>query len=85
MRSCCIRVNDPASLRVIAGRLRPGGLLAIDNMLWPGRIFDETDHSGSTEGVRMAARTLTDGLDWISTLRPIHDGLMVARRSEASS
>src|SRR5690606_4497088 len=48
----------PASLDVIEEKLRPGGVLIIDNMLWGGRIFDEADRSPATEGVREATRRL---------------------------
>jgi predicted O-methyltransferase YrrM len=40
----------PESLKVIREKLRPGGVLIIDNMLWSGKIFDENDQSDSTNG-----------------------------------
>ena len=70
----------PASLDVIEEKLRPGGVLIIDNMLWGGRIFDEADRSPATEGVREATRRLTTDPRWITTLIPIHDGLVIAYR-----
>jgi caffeoyl-CoA O-methyltransferase len=30
----------PGSIPVVYERLRPGGVMIIDNMLWHGRIFD---------------------------------------------
>ena len=68
----------PASLPVIAGKMRPGGLLIIDNMLWSGRVFDARDSSRSTEGIREATRLLSESADWVTTLVPIRDGLLVA-------
>jgi predicted O-methyltransferase YrrM len=70
----------PASLPVIAAKLRSGGLLIVDNMLWSGRIFDETDHSPATEGVRTLTRMLVDSPDWSVMLLPVRDGLLVARK-----
>ena len=70
----------PASLPVIADRLRPGGLLIIDNMIWHNRIFDETDKSPSTEGVREITRLLTTDPNWITSLIPIRDGLILAQK-----
>lgn len=70
----------PASVPVILEKLRPGGLLIIDNMLWSGRIFDENDNSPATRGVREVTKLLTDSNQWISTLAPIRDGLIVAMR-----
>src|SRR5262245_51337589 len=49
----------PESLPVIAEKLRPGGVLIIDNMLWHGRIFDPLDTHTTTEGVREFTRQIT--------------------------
>jgi predicted O-methyltransferase YrrM len=68
----------PASLPSIAEKLRPGGVLIIDNMLWHGAIFDENDQNEDTIGVREVTRLLTTSPEWISTLVPIRDGLIIA-------
>jgi len=71
----------PASLPVIGKKLRPGGVLIIDNMLWSGRIFDEADDSPATAGVRAFTDTIRHDSDWVVSLVPIRDGLIVARRA----
>ncbi len=68
----------PASLSVIAEKLRPGGVLVIDNMLWHGQIFDRDDRSPATEGVRKFTRQIMADPRWIASLMPIRDGLIVA-------
>ncbi|MEW5830720.1 MAG: O-methyltransferase [Chloroflexota bacterium] len=68
----------PASLPVIKDKLRPGGVLIIDNMLWSGRIFDPADRSGATAGVREFTRRITADPDWIVTLSPVRDGMIIA-------
>jgi predicted O-methyltransferase YrrM len=70
----------PESLSVIAEKLRPGGLLITDNVLWSGRIFDETDTSAATEAIRELTRIVTTSPDWIASIVPIRDGLLVACR-----
>ena len=44
----------PAALPVIEERLRPGGVLIIDNMIWHNRIFDcersDAGHAGRPRG-----------------------------------
>lgn len=70
----------PASLDVIASKLRPGGALIIDNMLWHGRIFDPADKSPATEGVREFTRRITRDPEWIAGLAPLRDGLIVAMK-----
>ncbi len=71
----------PSSLPIIKQKLRPGGVLIIDNILWHGRIFDPQDHSPATEGVRAATQTLAHDPDWIVTVMPIRDGMIVAYRA----
>ena len=70
----------PASLPVIAEKLRPGGVLIIDNMLWHGEIFDADNRSANTEGVREFTRLITTDPGWIASLVPIRDGLIVAHK-----
>lgn len=70
----------PASLPIIATKLRPGGVLIVDNMLWNGRVLDESDQSPDTQGVRKFTHLITSDPGWIVSLVPIRDGLMVAYR-----
>jgi caffeoyl-CoA O-methyltransferase len=70
----------PDSIEVIEQKLRPGGLLIVDNLLWHGRIFDPHNHDAATEGVREFTRRMTTSPAWISSIVPIRDGVMVAYR-----
>lgn len=69
------------SLPIIKSKLRPGGVLIIDNMLWSGRIFDPNEREASTEGVRSFTRMISTDPDWIATLLPIRDGMIVAMKT----
>jgi predicted O-methyltransferase YrrM len=68
----------PDSLPVIKEKLRHGGILIIDNMLWHGQILDPNDHEKSTEAIRRFTRDITTDLDWIVSLFPGRDGMIVA-------
>lgn len=68
----------PASLPVIKEKLRIGGILIIDNMLWHGRIFDKNDQSDATKGVNEFTKQITSDRDWIVSLAPMRDGMIVA-------
>ncbi|HMC56427.1 MAG TPA: O-methyltransferase [Gemmatimonadaceae bacterium] len=70
----------PASLAVIETKLRVGGLLITDNLLWSGRIFDARDRSKNTDGVRKLTRLVTRSPRWSATIVPIRDGVLVATR-----
>jgi predicted O-methyltransferase YrrM len=68
----------PASLPAISEKLRPGGILIVDNALWHGRVFDADDRSPATRGVREITHLLTTDPRWLTTLTPIRDGLLIA-------
>jgi caffeoyl-CoA O-methyltransferase len=68
----------PNALPVIKEKLRPGGVMIVDNVLWYGRIFDARDQSEDTRGVREFTRRIAGDPDWIVSIAPIRDGLMVA-------
>lgn len=68
----------PSALEVINTKLRSGGVLIVDNMLWNGRIFDSSDDSAATQGVKEFTDRISNDTGWISNLIPIRDGLMVA-------
>lgn len=70
----------PEALPVIKEKLRPGGVLLIDNMLWYGRVFDREDTSASTEGVREFTHLITSDPDWIVSLLPVGDGMILANK-----
>jgi len=66
------------SLPVIADKLRPGGVLIVDNMFWSGRVFDPADKSPETASIRKLTEMITHSPDWIVSLMPVRDGVMVA-------
>jgi predicted O-methyltransferase YrrM len=70
----------PMALPVIAAKLRPGGVLIIDNMLLRGRVYDSQATGADLDGVREFTRMITTDDAWVSTLVPIRDGLTVAQR-----
>ena len=73
----------PNAVPVMKEKLRPGGVLLIDNMLWYGRIFDENDKSPSTKGVRKFTRQIKSDRDWIVSLLPVGDGVIVAYKNDS--
>ena len=58
--------------------VRKGGLIAIDNTLWYGRVIDRRDQSADTRAVRAFNRTLRRDRRVDLSLVPIGDGLTLA-------
>ena len=76
------KTGYPGSLPVIAEKLRPGGVLIVDNLIWSGRIFDESDQTADTQGIREFTRLITTDPGWIASIVPIRDGLLLAYKRE---
>lgn len=75
------KAGYPASLPVIRARLRPGGLLITDNLLWHGQILDRKNEAPETAAIREYTRLVTTDPEWTAMVVPIRDGLLVARRN----
>ena len=67
----------PRVLRLIAPRLRKGGLFITDNVLWSGRVA-EKNPDARTKAILEFNRKLYDSADFYTTFLPIRDGLAVA-------
>ncbi|MFO7858823.1 MAG: class I SAM-dependent methyltransferase [Ectothiorhodospiraceae bacterium] len=63
--------------------VRPGGLIAADNVLWSGRVADPADTAASTEGLRAFNRRVRDDPRVDVSIVPIGDGLTLATRLPA--
>ncbi len=74
------KVNYGAYYEELLPRIRPGGLLLVDNTLWSGAVLDPKDDSDDT----LAIRALNDRIAADPRVRvvllPIGDGLTVAQR-----
>jgi predicted O-methyltransferase YrrM len=71
----------PDSLPAISEKLRSGGALIVDNMILGGRIFDGDDDSSSVEGVQEFTRLITGNPEWIPSVIPIRDGVLLAQKA----
>jgi predicted O-methyltransferase YrrM len=60
--------------------LRPGGLIAVDNTLWYGRVADVANHDDETEAIRAFNRRVHDDTRVDVSLVPIGDGMTLARK-----
>lgn len=68
----------PRVLRLVAPRLRKGGLFVTDNVLWSGRVADKSATDPRTKAILEFNRNLYDSKEFFTTILPIRDGLAVA-------
>lgn len=63
--------------------LRPGGVLAVDNALWGGRVADPAQRDEKTTAIRELCKAVRGEDSLIPALLPVGDGLLVAVLREA--
>jgi caffeoyl-CoA O-methyltransferase len=68
----------PRVLRLVAPRLRKGGLFITDNVLWSGRVAEKNPPDSTTKAILEFNRKLYDSKEFYTTILPIRDGLAVA-------
>jgi len=76
---CDIDKEDyPRAFKLAVPRVRKGGLLVADNVLWSGRVAQENPSEASTKGILEFNRLLYSSPDLFPTILPIRDGVAVA-------
>ena len=64
----------------ILRRLRPGGLIAIDNVLWNGQVLRETDQTDDTRAIRAINDHVAADRRVQSVMIGVSDGITLARK-----
>jgi len=60
--------------------LRPGGLIALDNMLWSGRVADASQHDADTDAIRDLNAKIRADQRVDASLLTLGDGVMLVRK-----
>jgi len=60
--------------------VRPGGVICVDNVLWYGRVIDETDKTHQTEAIRVINKHIHADPRVEMSMLAIGDGLTVVRK-----
>ncbi|HTO72146.1 MAG TPA: class I SAM-dependent methyltransferase [Myxococcota bacterium] len=72
--------NYAAYYEELLRRLRPGGLIAIDNVLWSGNVIKAEDQSENTRAIRAVNDLVAGDRRVQSVMIGVADGLMLARK-----
>jgi len=68
----------PRVFRLALPKLRRGGLLVTDNVLWSARVADEKNTEATTKAILEFNRLLYSSSELFTTILPIRDGVAVA-------
>ncbi|HTO09692.1 MAG TPA: class I SAM-dependent methyltransferase [Myxococcota bacterium] len=72
--------NYRAYYEEILPRLRPGGLVALDNVLWSGRVLAEDDQSPNTVAIRQVNDHVAADRRVQSVMLGLSDGVTLVRK-----
>lgn len=73
--------NYPVYLDLIFEKLRPGGVLLSDNVLWSGKVIQELQEGDdSTEALMEYNRKLAEDPRFHTVMLPVRDGLTISRK-----
>ena len=67
----------PKALELAKTKLKTGGLIIADNLLWFGQVL-EKEGDVATQGIKKFNQLLYNDCNFISTLLPIRDGVGIA-------
>ena len=68
----------PEAFHQALPKIRKGGLLVADNVLWFGKVIDHRDRTEATEGIREFTRLIYGSEDLATTIVPLRDGVSVS-------
>jgi predicted O-methyltransferase YrrM len=70
----------PEALRKALARLRPGGLLLTDNVLWSGKVARKTKDP-RTQAIQQFNKMIYSSPDLFPIIIPLRDGVAVCRKA----
>ena len=72
--------NYPAYFEMIVDKVRPGGFILADNVLWGGKVLGDAEKDSSTKAIRRFNTLVTEDPRVENLLLPIRDGLMLIKK-----
>ncbi len=79
-----VKTEYPRYLDEAVRLLRPGGVVALDNVLWHGKVADPEQRDPETKALREVARQCREDDRLVSVLLPLGDGLLAAMKTARS-
>jgi predicted O-methyltransferase YrrM len=77
------KINYPKYLDILIVRLKKGGVLLSDNVLWDGKVLNEISHKDkSTKAIVKYNELLNNRSDMDSVILPIRDGITLSRKKK---
>lgn len=72
--------NYEKYLQLIKPKLRSGGIILIDNVLWYGKVLEENPGNKATQQIQLVNKIVTKDLDFENLILPLRDGIHLIRK-----
>jgi caffeoyl-CoA O-methyltransferase len=72
--------NYAAYIELIKPKLRKGGVVLIDNVLWYGKVIEENPKDKSTQQIKLVNKIVTEDPDFENVILPLRDGVHLIRK-----
>lgn len=72
--------NYPVYYELLKPKLKSGGFLLVDNVLWHGKILDTSTTNKDTLAIKELTKKLFEDSDFVCSILPIRDGILLARK-----
>jgi caffeoyl-CoA O-methyltransferase len=79
------KLSNLAYYEAVMDRLRPGGVIAVDNVLWSGRVVDASDTTEETEAIRRFNDHVAGDPRVEVVVLPLADGITLIRQNRAEA
>lgn len=73
--------NYPLYFETLKPKLKSGGYILVDNVLWHGKVLDENTTNKDTLAIKEMTKRMFEDKDFVCSIVPIRDGILVGRKS----
>tara|TARA_Y100001954_G_scaffold237859_1_gene303039 strand:+ start:5228 stop:5863 length:636 start_codon:yes stop_codon:yes gene_type:complete len=60
--------------------LSPRGIIAVDNVLWSGKVLDQNNQDQNTQAIQKINNFISENTDVYGTLLPVRDGIFLIQK-----
>lgn len=73
--------NYPFYFEVLKPKLKSGGYILVDNVLWHGKVIEENITNKDTLAIIQMTKMMFEDKDFQCSIIPIRDGILIARKN----
>jgi len=66
--------------KAVIGKVRPGGFILADNVLWGGKALEKDSNDQQTKGIIEFNSMISQNNDLVNCILPVRDGLMIIKK-----